>query len=152
MPWVARVGQKLTARRLNSNYINTIVSTSDTVVTAGSSNTLVSGTDITITTLDDNVRWWAIAFCDVDGVGSGTVSVATVDLMLESVAQSGQAIYQATAASANARSTVGQTWDGTLTTPDTYTFQLRATMPSGGLQLQTTHTKLQITTHGYVEL
>lgn len=104
----------------------------------------IPGASITLTTVADNATYVAIGSFDFDGSGSGSTANAFGRLVVDGVVQAAEALYQVSSASANVRSVITQTWSGTLAAAGSHTLKLQGTTPSGGIEINATHTRLQV--------
>lgn len=112
------------------------------VLTLGTSNADITGAAFTVTTQFASCEYAVTAFFDFDCVAvSAGVTCAGV-LVVDGAAQTGEAIFEATAT--GQRATVGQTWTGVLGAGGSHTFKLQArkTGAGGTYSAQSTHTAL----------
>lgn len=144
MPILA--GEIVTAARLNRMQPVPYEAVASAALNGPVTDTDITGASITLTTTAANAVYVARCFVDFDNDAAGT-NFATVKLVVDSVAQSGQANYQQGVATD--RATPGQSWKGTLASAGSHTLKLTGTLPAE-VNINSGHTKLTVTIYEVV--
>jgi hypothetical protein len=126
------LGVSVPARR-TYNLVSITSATCDSLLALTTTPADVSGTTLSITTLTPNAKWSATAFFDAQILGANN-NTPRGWLRVDGVDPTSMALYSANFASSNNRATIGQTYEGTLTTAGSHTFVLRGDVTAGSGQ------------------
>ena len=122
-------GEIPTAARLNRMQPVPYSATATAALTGPQTDGAITGATITLTTTTANAVAQVMADFDFAHTGA-TSSVSTGELYLAGAKQAGEATYQVASGTTNDRGTHGQGWLLTLGAAGSYTFDLRATLPT----------------------